>query len=162
MGVLGDSSVPAFQDKLQEQLQLRANLANTSVVIGPPSPGVAQEKIWIALLEVKGDEDWAALGRLQKEERYTQSVYISVITRDGESDSKRGRDTAYAIRKEIADQLLADPTVGATVWQAQVSKRQEFLPRLGIEVPDAQGHMTVDYSWREAALFVDIVVKNRM
>lgn len=162
MGVLGDSSVPAFQDKLVEQLKARPNLATVSVVIGPPSPGVAQEKLWIALLEVKGEEDWAAFGRLQKQETYTQTIYISVISRDGEGDSTYGRNIAYGIRKEIADQLLVDPTVGGTVWQAQVTKKQEFLPRLGISVPDANGHMTVDYSWREAAVFTDILVKNRI
>lgn len=162
MGALGDSSVPAFQDKLIAQLKTRSGWNNISVVVGPPSPGIAQEKTWVALLEVKGEEDWAALGRLQKEERYYQSIYISVITRDGEGDGTRGRDIAYGIRKEIADQLLADPTVGATVWQAQVDKRQEFTPRLGIQVPDATGKMTVDYSWREAALFMDLFIKNRI
>lgn len=162
MGVIGPSSVPAFQDALLAQLKLRSGLMNTSIVIGPPSPGVAQEKQWIALLEVDGTEKWAAMGRRQKEEDYYQRIYISVVTRDGEGDSVRGRDIAYALRQEIADQLLADPTVNATVWQAQVTRKQEFFPRLGIQVPDATGHMTVDLTWREAALYTEIKVMNRI
>lgn len=162
MGVLGDPSAPAFQDALRTQVLARGTLpAGTSVVIGPPSPGVAQTLQWIAFLEIDGLEKWAAMGRLQKEEDYRQKMYISVMTRDGEGDSARGRDVAYALRKEIADQLLEDPTVNGTVWQAQIDKSQRFEPRLGISTAGADGQHTVDMSWREAALFFDILVKNR-
>lgn len=162
MGVLGDSSIPAFQDALVMQLRQRPNLTGVNVVIGPPSPGVAQGQIWVALLEVEGTEKWAAMGRLQKEEDYRQTVYISVLTRDGEGDSTAGRNKAYAIRKEIADQLLADPTVNSTVWQAQVERGGKFEPRLGINVQSADGGTTTDLSWREAAVYFEILVKNRI
>lgn len=160
---LGPSSVTAFQDALLLQLQNRPNLANTNVVIGPPAPGVSQASQWIAFLNVVGLEKWAVLGRLQKEEDYTQTIYISVLTRDGEVDSRHGRDIAYNLRQEIADQLIADPTANATVWQCQLTKNQKFEPRLGVTVPNADGNgVTTDLSWREAALYLDILVKNRM
>jgi len=162
VGVLGPSSVPAFQDALKAQLEARPNLVGLSICIGPPPPGISQELKWLAFLEVDGTEVWSAMGRRQKEEQYTQKIYVSVITRDGERDSTYGRDIAYLIRQEVADQLLADPTVNSTVWQAQVTKKQEFYPRLGVTVPDDEHGQTVDLSWREACLYFDIFVKNRI
>lgn len=155
-------SAPAFQDALKAILVQRAGLQGLSVCVGPPSPGISQEKNWLAFLDVKGTEDWATLGRLQREENYTQEMYISVLTRDGEGDSTRGRDAAYAIRAEVANALISDPTVSGTVWQASMGSKKEFFPRLGIQVKDANGMNTVDLSWREAALYFDILVKNRL
>ena len=132
------------------------------MVTGPPSPGVAQQAKWLALLEVEGEETWAAMGRLSKEENYTQQVYISVVTRDGEGSAKAGRDVAYGIRAEVAQQLREDATLNDVVWQCQIATKNRFVPRLGITSTDPQGKTTVDLSWREAALYFDISVKNRM
>lgn len=156
------TSIPAFQDALLAQLGGRPGLAGVNMVIGPPSPGVAQVSTWVALLEVTGKESWAAMGRLSKEENYTQKVYISVLTRDGQADGKFGRDQAFTIFEEISQQLREDATVNKSVWQAQIQGEEEFIPRLGIQVPDANGGMTTDLSWREACLYFEILVKNRM
>lgn len=156
------SSVPAFQDALLSQLQSRPNLVDVSVCVGPPSPGISQISKWIALLEVDGSEIWTAMGRLSREENYTQQVYISVVTRDGEGDARTGRDIAFGLRTELALMLVEDPTVNSSVWQAQLAKSQRFVPRLGISVPGPNGEATVDLSWREAAVYCDITVKNRM
>jgi hypothetical protein len=156
------TSVPTFQDAFVEQLRARPALLNVSIVVGPPSPGIAQEAQWISLLEVIGQEKWAAMGRLSREETYTQRVYISVITRDGDTDARNGRDMAYALRAEISEQLHIDPTVNNSVWQSQITDKNEFYPRLGISVPDSQGGMTVDLSYREAAVYFDIFLRTRM
>ena len=156
------SSVPDFQDALVAQLKLRPKLASVNVVIGPPAPGVAQVPYWIALLEVKNEQKWAAMGRLSKEENYKQKIYISVLTRDGEGDAVAGRNIAYGFYDEVAQQLREDATVNKSVWQAQIEGEEEFIPRLGIQVPDANGQTTTDLSWREACLYFEILVKNRM
>lgn len=159
---LGPTSVPAFQDALATQLRNRPGLAKVSTCIGPPPAGIAQTSAWIAFLNVVGIEKWAAMGRLQKEEDYTQEIYISVLTRDGDADNTIGRNVAYNIRQEIMNQLINDPTINNTVWQAQIWKNGKFQPRLGITIPGADGQATVDMSWREAALYFEILVKNRM
>lgn len=156
------SALPTFQNALITQLQARTALASVSIVPGPPSPGVGQRLQWICLLEAKGTQKWSAMGRLQKEERMKQRVYVSVLTRDGEGDSARGRDTAYSYLDEVAQQLIDDPTVSATVWEAQIGEDIEFYPRLGISVPDATQGTTVDLSWREACLYFDITYKIRL
>lgn len=156
------TSVPTFQDSLIAQLQARPAFANVNVVIGPPSPGIAQVSTWVALLEVKKEEKWAAMGRLSKEENYNQRVYISVLTRDGQGDSKNGRDIAYGLFNDISQQLREDATVNNSVWQAQIQGEEEFIPRIGVQVPDTNGGMTTDLSWREACIYFEILVKNRM
>jgi hypothetical protein len=156
------STVPAFQDAFIAQLRARPALLNVSVVTGPPSPGIAQESQWISLLEVTGQEKWAAMGRLSREETYTQRVYISVITRDGASDATNGRNIAYALRAEVSEQLHIDPTINDSVWQSQITDKNEFYPRLGISVPNSSGGMTVDLSYREAAVYFDIFIRTRM
>lgn len=156
------SSVPLFQDTLKTELQARSGLSGVEVVIGPPSPGIAQVSKWIALIDVKGTEKYATFGRYSREENYEQSVYVSVMTRDGEGDAKRGRDIAYGIKNEIAQCLITIPTVGGSVWQAELGARSEFFPRLGITVSDTSGAPAVDLTWREAALYFDIKVKNRL
>lgn len=157
-----ESSVPAFQDALQAVLKTRPALQDVSIVIGPPAPGIAQESKWIALLDVVGDEKWAAMGRLSKEETYTQKVLISVITRDGEGDATVGRNIAYALRAEIAEQLRDDATIGESVWQSQITGKNEFYPRLGISTPDDSGKTIIDLSYREACVYFDIFVRYRM
>lgn len=156
------SSIPAFQDALIAGLSARDAFASTEVVVGPPSPGVAQVSSWVALLDVVGDEKWAAMGRLSKEENYSQKVYVSVLTRDGEGTSQLGRDIAFTLRRDIAEYLRENPTVSNSVWQAQLQGDCRFLPRLGISVPDESGHPVVDLTWREAAVYFDILVKYRM
>jgi len=158
------SSVPAFQDALKAVLQTRPNLSGVSISIGPPAPGIAQESKWISLLEVTGQEAWAAMGRLSVEETYNQKVCISVVARDGESDAVNTRNIAYNLRSEIAEQLRIDATIGGAVWQAQIRGKVEFFPRLGIQSADATDYnkMVTDMSYREACLYFDIFVRNRM
>jgi hypothetical protein len=157
-----ESTVPAFQDALIDLLKVRQALQGVAIVPGPPAPGIAQTSQWICLLEVDGSEKWAAMGRLSKEENYTQKVYISVITRDGEGDARASRDIAYALRAEVSEQLRETPTVNDVVWQCQIEGKNQFFPRLGITQTDPHGKSVVDLSYREAALYFEISVKNRM
>lgn len=156
------SSIPLFQDTLKSLLSQRNGLADVEVVIGPPSPGKAQASKWIAMIDVESNEHFATLGRQAREENYEQKIYISVITRDGEDDATSSRDIAFGLRNEVAQQLITNPTVDGTVWQAQIGSKNDFFPRLGVSVPDANDQTQVDLSWREAALYFSIKVKNRL
>lgn len=143
-------------------MSARTNLEAVSIVPGPPSPGVAQQHSWIALLEVEGSEEWNMLGRMTVEETYNQKVYISVLTRDGEGTSQPGRDIAYGLRAEISAGLRDDPTLGGVVWQCQIDKDCQYFPRLGIEQPGPAGGNVIDMTWRESALYFTILVTNRL
>ncbi len=106
------SSVHAFKNALVDGLLARSGLAGIQVVSAPLiSKDAARESIQLG--DVDGEQEWSALGKLAREERYTVDVMVWVL-RPGsdEADFREVRARAFAIFAEVEDFLRADPTVG--------------------------------------------------
>ena len=101
-------------------LAARTNLAGVRVNYGPALPDPGRESINVLGLE--GDQNWAGLGQLVKEEVYTVQVMIFVI-REGQQ-TQPAVERAYALLAELENQLRENstaPTMGNTVRVASVS-----------------------------------------
>lgn len=105
------SSIHAFKNALVDGLLARAGLAGVQVVSAPlTSKDAARESIQLG--DVDGEQEWSALGKLAREERYTVDVMVWVIRPGGDEGVVRDvRGRAFAIFAEVEDFLRADPTV---------------------------------------------------
>ena len=83
-------------------------LDGVRVNYGPPLPDPGRESINI--LGVEGEQSWASLGKLAKDEEYTISVLVIVI-REGQQ-TKDAVERAYEIAAEVEHILRDDPTLG--------------------------------------------------
>jgi hypothetical protein len=104
---------------LHDALVARANLAGVRVNYGPALPDPGRESVNILGLE--GEQNWAGLGQLAKEEIYTVQVLILVI-REGQQ-TQPAVERAYELLEELEDQLRetsTSPTMGNTVRVASV------------------------------------------
>lgn len=113
------STAPAFMDALVTALAARSNLAGVRVNYGPALPDPGRESVNILGLE--GEQQWAGLGRLAKEEIYTVQVMILVI-REGQQ-TQPAVERAYELLEELEDELRENtdsPTEGNTVRVAAV------------------------------------------
>jgi len=63
-----------------------------------------------------GDQSWAWLGHVQRDETF--SVHCCVIAWNGDGDQKAARDEAFAIVGKVTDALQADPTLGGVLLYA--------------------------------------------
>lgn len=123
---MATSTAPAFVDALVTALAARAALVGVRVKYGPPFPDPGRESI--AVTGWNGDQEWASLGRLAKEEVYTVEVMIFVV-REGQQ-TQPAAERAYALLAELEDQLREtanSPTMGATVRVAAVTNVQAEL-----------------------------------
>ena len=77
---------------------------------GPALPDPGRESI--NLLGVEGEQVWASLGKLSKDEVYTITVLIIVI-REGQQ-TKAAVERAYAIAEQVEDVLRDDVTLENT------------------------------------------------
>jgi hypothetical protein len=98
-------------------------LDGVRVNYGPALPDPGRESLNI--LGLAGDQAWASLGRLSKDEVYTVDVLVLVI-REGQQ-TQAAVERAYAILEQL-ETLLRDsanaPTVAGTVRVASVSSVQ--------------------------------------
>lgn len=107
-------------DALHTALAARSGLAGVRVNYGPALPDPGRESVNILGLE--GQQEWAALGRLAKDEIYTVEVMILVI-REGQQ-TQPAVERAYDLLAELEDQLRENsnsPTASGTVRVAAVS-----------------------------------------
>lgn len=101
-------------DKLYDLLEARTGdphqLQGVRINYGPALPDPGRESI--NLLGVEGEQVWASLGKLSKDEVYTITVLIIVI-REGQQ-TKAAVERAYAIAEQVEDVLRDDVTLENT------------------------------------------------
>ena len=117
---MSTSTAPAFMSALVTALAARTNLSGVRVNYGPALPDPGRESINV--LGLDGEQNWAGLGQLAKEEVYTVQVMIFVI-REGQQ-TQPAVERAYALLAEVENQLRETstaPTMGNTVRVASVS-----------------------------------------
>lgn len=105
---------------LHDALSARTGLSGVRVNYGPALPDPGRESINI--LGLNGDQNWAGLGQLAKEEVYTVEVLIFVI-REGQQ-TQPAVERAYQLLAEIENELRETstaPTMDNTVRVAAVS-----------------------------------------
>lgn len=85
-------------------------LNGVRVNYGPALPDPGRESVNI--LNVEGEQAWAGLGKLAKDEVYTVTVLVIVI-REGQQ-TKDAVERAYAIAAQVEDVLGDDPTLSDT------------------------------------------------
>lgn len=108
MTVYLTSSIPAVKAALVTRYQARAGLVGVQISYGWPK-GTPQKEMLI-VGGVKGEQQWAALGKRAKDELYDVEHVISVIFSDGVQQNATER--AFAILAEIEQELRNDPQVG--------------------------------------------------
>lgn len=116
---MATSTAPTFMNALHDALVARPNLAGVRVNYGPALPDPGRESVNI--LGLAGEQSFAGLGQLAKEEVYTVEVLILVI-REGQQ-TQPAVERAYALMGELENQLretLTSPTMGNTVRVAAV------------------------------------------
>lgn len=118
---MASSTVPDVMDALVDALEARTGSPNqlqgVRVNYGPPLPDPGRESINV--LGVEGEQVWASLGKLSKDEQYVISVLVIVI-REGQQ-TKAAVERAYAIAAQIEDVLRDDPTLSENCRVASVA-----------------------------------------
>ena len=116
---MATSTAPAFMSALVTALSGRSGLLGVRVFYGPAFPDPGRESV--AVMGLSGNQEWASLGRLAKEEIYTVEVMIFVI-REGQQ-TQPAVERVYALLAELEDQLregVNSPTMTGTVRVAAV------------------------------------------
>ena len=106
----------AFKDALQTQLEARGGLSGVTIHDAETNTEDLKRE-HVVLGDWTGTDDYLTLGTTYDE---TYIVDGRVIVRAPDS-AKAARDRAIAILKEVKDQLITDPTVNATVFEARFS-----------------------------------------
>ena len=104
---------------LHDALSARTGLSGVRVNYGPALPDPGRESVNI--LGLDGEQNWAGLGQLAKEEVYTVQVLILVI-REGQQ-TQPAVERAYQLLAEIENELRESstaPTMDNTVRVAAV------------------------------------------
>lgn len=109
------STAPAFKAALLTALQARQALAGVTISYGAPL-GAPRE--FVALGDISGDQEFAALGALRKNETYTLSVYCSVL-REG-NQQQQCTERCFALAAQIEQELRGNVTMSGTVRVAQL------------------------------------------
>ncbi len=110
------STAPTLKKKLYDALSTNADLSDITISYGAPTTGPRE---FIALGDISGTQEFAALGKLTKDETYTLSVFVSVL-REG-NQQQTCTERCFAIASELEDYLRANPTVDGAVRVAQLS-----------------------------------------
>lgn len=110
------STAPAFKNALHDALGARSGLSGVTVSYGAPT-GAPRE--FIALTDISGSQEFAALGALRKDETYVLTVFCSVL-REG-NQQQQATDRAFALAAEIEDELRGNVTMSGTVRVAELT-----------------------------------------
>lgn len=109
------STAPAFKAALLTALGARAGLAGVTISYGAP---LSAPREFIALADISGEQEFATLGALRKNETYTLEIYCSVL-REG-NQQQACTERCFELAAEIEDELRTNPTMSGTVRVAQV------------------------------------------
>lgn len=109
------STAPAFKAALLTALQARTGLAGVTISYGAP---LQAPREFIALGDISGDQEFAALGALRKDETYTLTVYCSVL-REGNMQ-QACTERCFALAAEIETELRSNVTMSGTVRVAEL------------------------------------------
>lgn len=110
-----ESTAPAFKAALLTALGARAGLSGVTISYGAP---LAAPREFIALADISGEQEFAALGALRKNETYTLEIYCSVL-REG-NQQQACTERCFELAAEIEDELRTNPTMSGTVRVAQL------------------------------------------
>ena len=110
------STAPAFKNALHDALGARSGLSGVTVSYGAPT-GAPRE--FIALTDISGSQEFAALGALRKDETYVLTVFCSVL-REG-NQQQECTERAFALAAEIEDELRGNVTMSGTVRVAELT-----------------------------------------
>lgn len=109
------STAPAFKAALYTALQARAGLSGVTISYGAP---LNAPREFIALADISGEQEFAALGALRKNETYTLDIYCSVL-REG-NQQQACTERCFELAAEIEDELRTNPTMSSTVRVAEL------------------------------------------
>lgn len=109
------STAPAFKAALLTALQARTGLSGVTLSYGAPLQGPRE---FIALGDISGSQEFAALGAERKDETYILDVYVSVL-REG-NQQKTCTERCFALAAEIEDELRTNVTMTGTVRVAEL------------------------------------------
>lgn len=124
---MATSTVPEVMNTLYDELvnltvphghgQQTPPLQGVRVNYGPALPDPGRESI--NLLGVEGEQEWASLGKLSKDEVYVITVLVIVI-REGQQ-TQAAVERAYVIASKLEELLRDDPTLGNSCRVASVA-----------------------------------------
>ena len=109
------STAPAFKAALLTALTARSGLSGVTISYGVPL-GAPRE--FIALTDLSGSQEFAALGALRKDETYVLDVYVSTL-REG-NQQQQCTERCFAMAAEIEDELRTNVTMSGTVRVAEL------------------------------------------
>jgi hypothetical protein len=99
---------------------LAAAPALEGIAVWEAHPGDDLPKEAIVLLNADGDQEWAALGRHSREETFVIRGSVFVVQDGATHEAIRTAITrAHTIAKNVADVVIADPTLGGAVRVAE-------------------------------------------
>lgn len=110
------SKAPLFKAALLTALQARTGLSGVTVSYGVP---LNAPREMIVLGDLSGEQSWAALGHLRRDETFTLDVYCSVI-REG-NQQQTCSERCFDLAAEVEDELRTNPTMTNTVRVCELS-----------------------------------------
>lgn len=105
------SSAPAVKAKLIELLTARVPLASVQIEWAHPGKNLEREAVFFG--RVRGNEKWASLGGLAKDEDYIADVVVMVV--EPGTDAQAAEERMWEIHAEIEACLRENPTLQDTV-----------------------------------------------
>lgn len=112
---MSSSTAPAFKAALLTALAARAGLSGVTISYGAP---LSAPREFIALGDISGEQEFAALGALKKNETYTLEVFCSVL-REG-NQQQACTERCFELAEEIENELRGNVTMTGTVRVAQL------------------------------------------
>lgn len=110
------------KNQLVDALALRAGLAGVQIASAYLGKDSAPENIQF-LSPDRSDQDWAAIGKLSRDEKLTiQGVVWVIQPGAGETIIRSVRARAMALFAEIEAYIRSDPTLGGTVKQVNATE----------------------------------------
>jgi hypothetical protein len=109
------STAPAFKAAMLTALQARTGLSGVTLSYGAP---LQAPREFIALGDISGSQEFAALGALRKDETYVLDIFVSVL-REG-NQQQTCTERCFALAAEIEDELRTNVTMTNTVRVAEL------------------------------------------
>lgn len=138
------SSIPTLKANLKSALDTLAAtngnaLQGVQIAYGAPLPNPEREYVWID--NVDGDQQWAAIGHLRKEEEYVVEVLFH-STFEG-TDQQTATERVFAMAAALETQLRTDPTVSGAVRVAGFGGRIQLVELCSNDGTRRGCHLTI-------------------